>query len=183
MSAAGVEHLDVSAAVPASHARLAESLLQELQLRDPDGSRLGQVTDLAVLAARAADSALDTAEAWTEHLGGFYDATTVGRLLSRGGRPVSRQAVHKRKGLLALTTGSGRVVYPAFQFVGGGVLPGLDAVQRAVPEELASRWTLASWLVTPQPQLDGQSPVQLLREGSVAPVLTAARDLASSLAA
>jgi hypothetical protein len=182
VSATEVGAVDVSGAVPASHARLVRTLLRELQLRDPDGSRLDKVTDVAVLATKAAESALDTADVWAEHLGGFYDAATVGKVLSRGGRPVSRQAVHKRRGLLALTTGSGRVVYPAFQFVAGGVLPGLEAIQRAVPEELASRWTLASWLVSPQPELGGQSPVQLLREGGVGPALTAARDWASSLA-
>jgi hypothetical protein len=165
------------------HARFGEQFLAELRLRDPDGSRMARITDLAAVAGQVAERALDTADTWTEHLGGFYDANGVAALLSRGRAPLSRQAVHKRKGLLALTTGSGRVVYPTFQFVADGVLPGLDAVQEAVPEELASRWTLASWLVSPQPDLDGQTPVEALREGRVAPVVSAARQWAAALAA
>jgi len=166
-----------------SHARFVTRFLQELRLRDPDGSRLGKVTDVGSVASEAAEQAVDTADSWTEHLGGFYDAAAVGKVLSRGGQPVSRQAVHKRKGLLALTTGSGRVMYPVFQFAGHSPLPGLEAIQQVVPEALVSRWTLASWLVSPQPTLAGQTPVQLLREGSVEPVLTAARDWAGALSA
>lgn len=174
----GVEYL-----VAPSHARLVSRFIQELRLRDPDGSRLGNVTDVDGVASEAAEQAVDTADTWTEHLGGFYDAAAVGKVLSRDGRPLSRQAVHKRKGLLALGTGSGRVVYPVFQFVGHGPLPGLDAIQQVLPEMLVSRWTLASWLMSPRPAWDGQSPVQLLREGSVEPVLAAARDWAVALSA
>lgn len=170
-------------AVAPSHARLAARFLQELRLRDPDGSRLAKVTDVGAVASEAAEQAVDTADTWTDHLGGFYDATAVARVLARGRRPLSRQAVHQRKGLLALTTGSGRVVYPVFQFAGHSPLPGLDAIQDVVPEELASRWTLASWLVGPRPAWGGQSPVELLREGDVGRVLAAARDWAAALAA
>ncbi|MEJ5888691.1 hypothetical protein WDZ16_09455 [Pseudokineococcus marinus] len=141
-----------------------EQVLRELVLRDPDGAALARV-DAASAARAAVDHVLDAAERWTDHLGGFYDVDGVRRLLSRSGRLVSKQAVSKRRGLLALTTGSGRVVYPTFQFSGGSPLPGLDAVLREVPEPLVSRWTQASWLVSPQPDLGGTTPVQLLREG------------------
>src|SRR5947209_14040897 len=117
--------------VDPSTARFFASFLRELRLRDPDGSRLGKVTDVESIASEAAEQAVDTADSWTEHLGGFYDASAVGKVLSRGGQPVSRQAVHKRKGLLALATGSGRVVYPVFQFVGHSPLPGLEEIGRA----------------------------------------------------
>lgn len=160
-----------------------EQLLRELVLRDPDGAALAKVGDPGAAARGAVDHVLDSAERWTDHLGGFYDVEGVRRLLSRSGRPVSKQAVSKRRGLLALTTGSGRVVYPQFQFAGGGPLPGLDAVLREVPEHLVSRWTLASWLVSPQPDLGGDAPVQLLREGVDGAVLVAARDWARALAA
>ncbi|WP_339573262.1 hypothetical protein [Pseudokineococcus basanitobsidens] len=159
-----------------------EQLLRELVLRDPDGAALARV-DAAAAARGAVDQVLDSAERWTDHLGGFYDVDGVRRLLSRAGRPVSKQAVSQRRGLLALTTGSGRVVYPTFQFTGGSPLPGLDDVLRAVPEYLASRWTLASWLTSPQPGLDGTTPVQLLREGAADVVVAAARDWARALAA
>lgn len=158
-----------------------EQLLRELVLRDPDGAALARV-DAGAAARGAVDHVLDSAERWADHLGGFYDVEGVRRLLSRSGRLVSKQAVSKRRGLLALTTGSGRVVYPTFQFSGGSPLPGLDAVLREVPESLVSRWTLASWLVSPQPDL-GATPVQLLREGAGDVVVAAARGWARALAA
>lgn len=166
-----------------SHQEFLETVAVELLLRDPDGSRMRRITDLHAVARHAAEVAVDTAATWTEHLGGFYDVEGVRRILSRGGTPVSKQAVSKRRGLLALTTGSGRVVYPQFQFDGGGTLAGLEGVLRAVPEQLVSRWTLASWLVSAQDELGGDTPVTLLRDGAVQPVVAAARSWASALAA
>jgi len=159
-----------------------EELLRELVLRDPDGAALSRV-DAGAAARGAVDHVLDASQRWTDHLGGFYDVDGVRQVLSRSGRPVSKQAVSKRRGLLALTTGSGRVVYPTFQFAGGSPLVGLDAVLREVPEHLVSRWTLASWLVSPQAALGGVPPVQLLREGAADVVVAAARDWAQALAA
>lgn len=178
--------LEVLAGTTGAQRSFVEQLLRELVLRDPDGAALARVD--AGAAARGAvdlvlDSVLDPGQRWTDHLGGFYDVDGVRRLLSRSGRLISKQAVSKRRGLLALTTGSGRVVYPTFQFSGGSPLPGLDAVLREVPEQLVSRWTLASWLVSPQPDLDGAAPVQLLREGAGDLVVAAARDWARALAA
>ncbi len=164
-----------------SHARYLEQVAAELALRDPDGSRMQQVDDPHELAREAAEQAIDTAAAWETHLGAFHDVDGVRGLLSRDGRPVSKQAVSKRKGLLALTTGSGRVVYPRFQFTGGAPTPGLEAVLEALPERLASRWTVASWLVSPQAQLGGEVPIEVLRQGSAQPVVAAAREWAASL--
>jgi hypothetical protein len=100
-----------------------------------------------------------------QHLGPMYDVEGVRRLLGRPGAPVSRQAVSKRRGLLALTTGSGRVVYPAFQFGGGSPLPQLAQVLAELPEELVSRWT-----------------VDVLAAGNVDAVVRAARAWAAALA-
>jgi len=88
----------------------------------------------------------------------------VARLLSRTATPISRQAVHKRRGLLALTTGSGQVVYPAFQFDGRRPVPGLAAVLDSLPEAVVSRWTVASWLVSGEAELDGARPIDVLRD-------------------
>lgn len=87
----------------------------------------------------------------------------------------------QRRGLLALKTGSGRAVYPLFQFVAGRPVDGLADVLDAVPEQLASRWTLASWLVTPRAELDGERPVEVLADGSPQPVVRAAREWAAAL--
>lgn len=133
----------------------------ELQKRDPDGSRLNDV-DLQQAAALAAERVLDPSVLWVEQLGAFYDTEGVRALLARDGEPITRQAVHKRKGLLALTTGSGRVVYPAFQFQGRTLIGGLDEVLAALPDALVSRWTVASWLTSPEAALDGERPIDVL---------------------
>jgi hypothetical protein len=104
-------------------------------------------------------------------------------MLGRNGEPVSRQAVSKRKGLLALTTGSGRVVYPTMQFLPDRrPVDGMQEVLEAVPEALLSRWTLASWLVSDNPELDGERPIDLLADGHAGVVVDAARRWADALA-
>lgn len=171
------------AAAPTSHGTFVRSLLAELAVRDPDGSRLGAATDVAQAAVLAADSVLDPGLVWVEHLGALYDTDGVRHLLGRDDEPVSRQAVHKRKGLLALTAGSGQVVYPAFQFHGRQLAPGLDRVLAALPGDLVSRWTVASWLVSPEPELDGETPIAALFAGRAAAVGQVAERWAGQLAA
>ena len=155
----------------------------ELQRRDPDGTQLAAVGDLDALARSAVDLLLDTAATWHEHLGGFYDTDGVRHLLGRPGRPVSKQAVSKRRDLLALTTGSGRKVFPQFQFRGRATPAGLGDVLAVLPEALVSRWTVASWLVSPAADLDGQRPIDALAEGNRVAVVEAARSWAAALAA
>jgi hypothetical protein len=159
-----------------------DAIAAELALRDPDGHALDRVDDPALLARQAADQAVDSAQAWVEHLGPMYDVEGVRRLLGRPAHPVSRQAVSKRRGLLALTTGSGRVVYPAFQFAGGSPMPHLARVLTELPESAVSRWTVASWLVSAEPTLDDQRPIDVLAAGEADAVVRAARAWAAALA-
>lgn len=163
--------------------RLVTAFEREVRRRDPRGRALARLTDLEDTAAVAARLAVDTGEAWREHLGDFYDTETVRRLLGSSDQPVSKQAVSKRRGLLALRTRSHRVVYPSFQFVEGRLVQGLDTVLDALPEQLVSRWTVASWLVSQNPELDGEAPIAVLAEGYTAPVVAAARSWARALAA
>lgn len=173
------------AKAPRSHVAFISSMLRELARRDPDGSRLGGTTDVDQAAVLAADRVLDTSLLWMDHLGPCYDTEGVRSLLARGGEPVSRQAVHKRKGLLALRTGSGQVVYPAFQFRGRRPAPGLHRILSVVPETVLSRWTLASWLVSPERALAGARPIDVLFAGDdpgTETVVLAARQWATQLA-
>jgi hypothetical protein len=169
--------------LPESHRRLLEGLADELARRDPDGRKAGDIDDPERAGRDVADGLLDTAALWERHLGGFYDVDGVRRLLGRGGRPISKQAVSKRKGLLALRTGSGRVVYPVFQFQAGGPFHHVAELLEALPEHLVSRWTLASWLVSPEPALGGERPIDVIAEGHGEQVVRLARRWASSLAA
>jgi hypothetical protein len=154
-------------APPQSHQMLALSLLNELSIRDPDGRRLS-AADLDQAAALAAEHILSTSTIWVEKLGAFYDTDGVRALLARDGEPISRQAVNKRKGLLALTTGNGRVVYPAFQFEGRRLIEGLDEILSALPPSLVSRWTVASWLTSPEVALEGERPIDVLAHDGAA---------------
>ncbi len=143
-----------------SHAEIAASLVRELARCDPDGILL-MAADAEQAAMLAADRLLDPAVIWERQLGAFYEVEGVRRLLRSDGDPVSRQAVSKRK-LLALVTGSGRTVYPAFHFRGRSPIPGLDEVLVALPDALLSRWTVAAWLTSPETYLDGERPIDVL---------------------
>lgn len=158
-------------------------LTAELYLRDPKGRQLAQISDAPRFAREIAEKVIDTSKAWQEHLGVFYDVDGVRRLLSRNGQALSRQAVSKRKNLLALTTGSKRVVYPSFQFRDRTVVSGLDRVLEQLPEDLISRWTLASWLVSNEPELGGARPIDALHQGDVDAVVLIARNWARTLGA
>ncbi len=167
------------AGAPASHVEAALALLLELRGHDPAGALAGGA-DARELAKAVSGRMLDDATRWQEHLGPCFDVNGVREVLGAPGQPVSKQAVSQRRGLLALTTGSGRVVYPAFQFDGHGVVAGLAEVLELLPADLVSRWTVASWLVSDDTEV-GAAPISLLLAGRERPVLVAASDWAETL--
>lgn len=117
---------------------------------------------------------------WSEQLGPVYDTAGVAEVF--GG--VTKQAVSdrvRRRRLLALRTGSGRLVYPAFQFRGRDVVDGLAQVLGRIGADETEAWTVASWLTTTDPALGNRSPIEALRAGEVEAVLAAAGDLAEGL--
>lgn len=117
---------------------------------------------------------------WADEVGPFYDTDGVMTLL--GG--VTKQAVNdrvRRHRLLALRTGSGRLVYPAAQFEGPKVVAGLGPVLDALVPDDTEAWMVASWLTTSDPTLDGRTPIGALRDGETEVVVTAARELAATL--
>ncbi len=133
------------------------------------------LAERAVLASAAA-------VVWTEHAGPFVDTQGVRTLLGGVTKQAVSQRVHGGR-MLALRTGSGRTVYPLWQFRSGDVLAGLAEVLRRAgydPDRATTGWSLASWLVTEDPDLGG-SPRDLLLAGRVEPVLRAARDLRAAL--
>lgn len=174
-----VDQPDAGALTP-SHRRLLSAIGAELARQDPSGSATQHVDDIEAAARAAVDALVDTGAFWQEHIGPVYDAKTVAVILGTPDKPVSRQAVSKRP-LLALRTGNGRVYYPAFQFANGQPLLGLADLLTVIDEDLVSRWTLASWLVSPEDDLDGGSPIDALRAGDVERVLSVARAWASAL--
>jgi hypothetical protein len=105
--------------------------------------------------------------------GGAYDLDQV-RVLMNG---ISRQMVDRkvREGsLLAVPGPSNRRAYPTMQFNHDGtVVPGLKAVQEALPTE--SPWAVLNFLVRPDPRLNGRKPIDLLKAGEIDLVVEAAR--------
>lgn len=135
--------------------------------------------DPAEAGRRAALKAVSGAM-WTNSVGPFYDTEAVMLLL--GG--VSKQAVNdrvRRHRLLALRTGSGRLVYPAAQFHDERVVDGLGDVLDVLVPDNTEAWMVASWLATPDPELGDRAPFEALRAGAIDDVLGAARELAGAL--
>lgn len=116
---------------------------------------------------------------WAEAIGATFTSAQVRPILNLN----SRQALHnwvKRGKVLAITTADGEQLFPAWQFVAGGnVVEGLDAVMAVLSSDVVDRWTLASWLRRPLPDLEGTSVADALLAGYVEPALTQARRAAS----
>lgn len=165
-----------------SHAALAarafERTLEELE-RQENAPDLG---DPAALGRRAA--LLATAEAvWGKHLGPLFDVEQVRALLAVG----SRQAVSdlaKRGRLLALDAAGQRKLYPAFQFgPEGRPYPELARVLAIFAGAVETSYTVASWLVSPQDVLTGETPAAWMRSRRDSDrLLEAARRAAAALA-
>jgi len=159
-----------------AHDPLVAAFARALAERDPDGL-LSQDLEVELVVDQVVERMLSTSAEWNDLIGPVYDTAGVMSILG-----VTRQAVSKRK-LVALTTGSGRVVYPAFQFTGSGLVAGVATVVGLLPESLVSTWTLAVWFVTPLDALDESTPIELLADGDLPPVLLLARRWARGLAA
>lgn len=149
--------------------------LPDDQLADPETQeRLGRRAAL-----------LATSEmTWDGHLGPLFDWSKVAEVL---GTVNTRQGVNdlaKRGRLLALQTSAGKLVYPAFQFRGSRTIAGLSGLLEVLGTSRASAWTQASWFVTRQDELDGQTPVAYLSNHACDErIIDAARRLAARLAA
>jgi hypothetical protein len=119
---------------------------------------------LTVEVARRAAMLAAAGQVWENELGPLLTSAQVRELLDG----VSRQRVDellRAKRLIALRTGAGRWQFPAFQFHDRRPLDALIAAFWAVAEATASAWTAASWCVSPDEALDGQSPTQWARAG------------------
>jgi hypothetical protein len=128
--------------------------LPEDSLSDPEAqARLGR------RAALLATSELT----WDEQLGPLYEWSDVADVLGTVGTRQGISDLAKRRRLLALGTKGGKVLYPAFQFSGARTITGLHELLVELDGSGASPWTQASWFVTPQDELEGQTPVAYLK--------------------
>lgn len=119
---------------------------------------------------------------WAAHLGPLLEGGQVQEILGVG----TRQAVSdfaRRRRLLALPSGDGRVRYPAWQFgPNGRPFPVMADVLGVFAAAEVDPHTVASWWVTPKPGLGNATPAEWLRRGrDEAAVLEEARRAADRL--
>jgi hypothetical protein len=89
---------------------------------------------------------------------------------------ITRQAVNKRRqqrALVGLDAGRHGYLYPAWQFVRNGTIPGLDAVLDAL--KLHDPWMQQIFMTSRNTRLGEVSPLERLRDGRLDDVLRAAR--------
>lgn len=140
-------------------------LLDRVRELSHDGSPLPEPRDLArLLGAGLPDAGPAELDPHFAGIGPFYDS--AGALRQLGG--VTKQALASRRAnesVLAMRTGDGQWLYPAWQFTGdGGVHPVLAPVLKALRG--LDRWAAGVWLVAAHPDLSGSSPRHALRDGT-----------------
>jgi nucleoid DNA-binding protein len=113
----------------------------------------------------------EIAESDLKRSGGSFSLREVQTLLG-----ISRQSIDKKvreNALIAVPGPHGRRRYPAVQFISGGTLSGLQRVLKNLPS--ANGWFHLNFLITPDAHLGGRRPIDLLKEGKIDPVITAAK--------
>lgn len=101
---------------------------------------------------------------WEHQLGLLLTSTDFQRITGLSRQALS-QAVEANR-VLRLTTQAGKTCYPSFQLdTSGRPLTSLRAVLGVFVGRVRSPWTIASWLTSPQPELDGATPANALKVG------------------
>lgn len=155
-------------------ALVAEHGRRGVKIRD----MLGDPDDFAT---RALQATAPVPSPWDELIGPFTRSKGVQARLG-----ITRQAVAakaSRRRLLRVVTSDGVHLYPLWQFDGNHILTGLPEVLALFPEDTVDGWTLAGWLRTPEPELGGSSPMDVIKGGEPSRVLAVARMAARRLAA
>lgn len=123
--------------------------------------------------SRAILNGLQIAQEDLREAGGAYDLEQV-RGLMHG---ISRQRVDRRvkeRTLFTVPGPSNRRLYPTVQFNrDGSVVEGLQAVLDALPTR--NPWAVLNFFVHPDRRLNGRKPIDVLKQGDIENVVSAAR--------
>lgn len=172
------------------------NLLFELFRKEPEQGRqilpaLGKVVELMLQYSRNRNTVTEPVEIWlAKQILGEAEPTTREAAESRGDERkkqlleaeggcltaaevaerlgITRQGVDKRRAqgkLVAVTHYKRGYLYPKWQF---GV-EGFEKVLEALSEE--DSWTLMIFMLSPVPRFEGETPLQLLRQGRLEEVL------------
>lgn len=125
-------------------------------------------TSWLLLAPVAEEQAIEIAPArWLDRLGPVFTTPQLTQLLGIDVQGVARFA--EERSFWGLSTDDDLVcpVYPVRQFASPfTVRAGLPEILRVFDNVAVTDWTLASWLVSPQPSLDGRDVLEWLEEYS-----------------
>jgi hypothetical protein len=166
----------------ASDAALLDRTVEEFRRTLTEiGGRPSSVDDADLLGRRAAMVVL-AGEAWERALGELLTSAEARVLL--GG--VSREALRKRVlsgSVIALRDDAGLVRYPRWQFdaASGVPFPAVKKLNEIFGDAGLDPWTLASFVTTPQPELDDRVPVEAFADADLEPLLTSAHRTVADL--
>lgn len=137
----------------------------------------------AVEAVSGVLRALERHRHWREALGPLLDLESI-RTIFGDPSAAEAEALAGQQRLLALRAADGRRLYPGFQFTEQGRLyPEIETILGIFTEVVTTPYTIASWMVSPQDLLEGETPAAWLRAGrDAALLLEAARRSAAKLA-
>lgn len=139
------------------------------------GGSVDELGEACAIAALVAEAYLPKRWELDDEVGPFFETSGVCERLG-----VTRQRVHalaNQGRLLKVMTTDHVAFYPAFQFDGREPVHGLREVL-AEFAEAEDPWMVATWFISPDPGLDGRSPIQALRDGATDEAAGVARDMA-----
>ena len=142
-----------------------------------------------VLAVETVDAVLCALErrrqdaTWREAVGSLLELDQLPQILGEESGHEAQELARQQR-LLALSTSDGRQLFPVSQFdAWGRPFPEIKAILGIFSGVVSTPYTIASWMVSPQDLLEGETPADWLRAGrDPAALLEAARRSASKLA-
>jgi hypothetical protein len=161
--AAPLRQVTPQAYVDSLLAHVRPRLVERLSRLAENGSEVLDPAELAeLLEASLPDAGPAEMHPYYAAIGPFFD--TPGALRQLGG--VTKQALDSRRGsqtVLAMQTGDGRWLYPAWQFTGQGTVH-LALVPVLKKLRGLDRWMAGVWLTNAHPGLEGRTPRRALAE-------------------
>ena len=145
----------VNAAAASTDKEVLLRILEAPQMATPD-------TDTETLEASRA-AGVTARDQLLNAQGGSWTVERVAKYLG-----LTRQAVDKRRKanrLIGLAIGRHGYIYPSWQFVRSGTLPGFENVLRQLRRH--DPWSQLIFFLSPNDRLDGASPLEALRKGRV----------------
>jgi len=124
-------------------------------------------------ASDTVDTAPDVDPRWRHLVGPMLDQPAVVSLLRADDSEID--ARRERGELLAVSDPEGERFYPVFQF-DPGVSTSMPPILQALLPVTLSPWTVASWLRSPHPFLDNETPLTWLRNDPQRVLVAARRD-------